>query len=103
MEARGLPSWRGARDDLVAQRDNPEWDVWVLDDEATGVIGVIGQTVVQRQGPSWGGRTRSVRSRLFSRGRSRILAVRDVLEAGDRGLETVGGDQPGLDQRRLLV
>jgi hypothetical protein len=47
MEARGLPSWRGARDDLVAQRDNPEWDVWVLDDEATGVIG---QTVVQRQG-----------------------------------------------------
>lgn len=51
MEARGLPSWRGARDDLVAQRDNPEWDVWVLDDEATGVIG---QTVVQRQGPSWG-------------------------------------------------
>src|SRR5438552_1707153 len=51
MEARGLPSWRDARDDLVAQCDNPEGDVWVLDDEAAGVIG---QTVVQRQGPPWG-------------------------------------------------
>jgi hypothetical protein len=27
MEARELPSWRGARDDLVAQCDNPEGDV----------------------------------------------------------------------------
>ena len=51
MEARGLPSWRSARDDLVAQCDNPEGDVWVLHDE---VAGVIGQTVVQRQGPLWG-------------------------------------------------
>ena len=51
MEARGLPSWRGARDDLVAQCDNPKDDVWVLDDEADGVIG---QTVVQRQGPPFG-------------------------------------------------
>lgn len=51
MESRGLPSWRGARDDLVAQCDNAEEDVWVLDDE---VAGVIGQTVVQRQGPPWG-------------------------------------------------
>jgi len=40
MEARGLPSWRGVKD-----------DVWVLDDEADGVIG---QTVVQRQGPPFG-------------------------------------------------
>ena len=48
MEARGLPSWRGAADDLVAQCENPESDVWVLDDEAAGVIG---QTVVQEQGP----------------------------------------------------
>lgn len=30
MEARGLPSWRDARDDLVAHFDNPEGDVWVL-------------------------------------------------------------------------
>jgi hypothetical protein len=51
MEARGLPSWRSATDDLVAQCDNPEGDVWVLDDEAGGVIG---QTVIQRQGPPWG-------------------------------------------------
>jgi hypothetical protein len=51
MEARGLPSWRGAADDLVAQCDNPESDVWVLDDEAAGVIG---QTVVQEQGPPFG-------------------------------------------------
>jgi hypothetical protein len=36
METKGLPSWRGARDDLVAQCDNPEGDVWVLDDEAAG-------------------------------------------------------------------
>jgi hypothetical protein len=36
MEARGLPSWRGAADDLVAQCDNPEGDAWVLDDEAAG-------------------------------------------------------------------
>jgi hypothetical protein len=36
MEARGLPSWRGARDDLVTQCDNSEGDVWVLDDEAVG-------------------------------------------------------------------
>jgi hypothetical protein len=51
MEARGLPSWRGARDDLAAQCDNPDGDVWVLDD---GAAGVIGQTVVQRQGPPFG-------------------------------------------------
>jgi len=51
LEARGLPSWRGARDDLVAQCDNAEGDAWVLDDE---VAGVIGQTVVQRQGPPFG-------------------------------------------------
>jgi hypothetical protein len=51
MEARGLPSWRGAADDLVAQCDNPESDVWVLDDEDAGVIG---QTVVQEQGPPFG-------------------------------------------------
>ena len=51
MEARELPSWRGARDELAAQCDNPEGDVWVLDDE---VAGVIGQTVVQRQGPPFG-------------------------------------------------
>jgi hypothetical protein len=51
MEARGLPSWHGPRDDIVAQCDNPERGVWVLDDEATGVIG---QTVVQRQGPPFG-------------------------------------------------
>jgi hypothetical protein len=51
MEARGLPSWRSARDDLVSQCDNAEADIWVLDDKATGVIG---QTVVQRQGPPWG-------------------------------------------------
>jgi len=51
LEARGLPSWRGAKDDLVTQCDNPEGDVWVLDDEASGVIG---QTVLQRQGPPFG-------------------------------------------------
>ena len=51
LEARGLPSWRSARDDVVAQCDNPEGDVWVLDDEAAGVIG---QTVVQWQGPPFG-------------------------------------------------
>jgi hypothetical protein len=36
---------------MVAQCDNPEGDVWILDDEATGVIG---QTVIQRQGPPFG-------------------------------------------------
>jgi hypothetical protein len=51
MEAKGLPSWRDATGGLVAQCDNPEGDVWVLDHEAAGVIG---QTVVQRQGPPWG-------------------------------------------------
>lgn len=51
LEARALPSWRGAKDDLMAQCDNPEGDVWVLDDEAAGVIG---QTVVQEQGPPFG-------------------------------------------------
>jgi hypothetical protein len=51
LEARGLPSWRGARDNLIDQCDNPGGDVWVLDDAATGVIG---QTVVQRQGPPFG-------------------------------------------------
>ena len=35
----------------MAQCDNPEGDVWVLDDKAGGVIG---QTVVQRQGPPFG-------------------------------------------------
>ena len=51
MEARGLPSWRSAAGDLVAQCDNPEGDVWVLDDEDAGVVG---QTVVQEQGPPFG-------------------------------------------------
>jgi hypothetical protein len=51
MEARGLPSWRGAADDLVAQCDNPDDDVWVLDDADAGVIG---QTVVQEAGPPFG-------------------------------------------------
>lgn len=51
MDARGLPSWRGAADDLVAQCDNPDSDVWVLDDEDAGVIG---QTVLQEQGPPFG-------------------------------------------------
>jgi hypothetical protein len=51
LEARGLPSWRGARDDLIAQCDNGEGDVWVLDD---GTAGVVGQTMVQREGPPFG-------------------------------------------------
>lgn len=51
QEGRGLPSWRGARDDLVGSCDNPEQDVWVLVDEAAGVIG---QTTVQEVGPPFG-------------------------------------------------
>jgi hypothetical protein len=51
MEQRGLPSWRGALDDLVAQCDNPDGDVWVLEDDERGVVG---QVVVQEQGPPWG-------------------------------------------------
>lgn len=51
MESRGLPSWLDAADDLVAQCDNPEGDVWVLTD---GAGTVIGQTVVQEQGPPFG-------------------------------------------------
>lgn len=51
LEERRLASWRDAKDDLVAQCDNPEQDVWVLDHEAAGVIG---QTVVQEQGPPFG-------------------------------------------------
>src|ERR1700722_4589906 len=51
MESRGLPSWRDAADDLVVQCDNPEGDVWVLDDAAATLIG---QTVVQEQGPPFG-------------------------------------------------
>jgi hypothetical protein len=58
--ARGMARWPSAT--------TPEGGVWVLDNE---VAGVIGRTVVQRQGPSWGGRTKSVRSRLcICRGRS---------------------------------
>lgn len=33
LEHRGLASWRGALDELVAQCDNPFGDVWVLADE----------------------------------------------------------------------
>jgi hypothetical protein len=51
MDTRGLPTWRDAAGDLVAQCDNPEGDVWVLDD---GAAGVIGQTVVQEIGPPFG-------------------------------------------------
>lgn len=47
----GLASWRGAKDELVASCDNSEKDVWVLDDEAAGVIG---QTTVQEVGPPFG-------------------------------------------------
>jgi hypothetical protein len=51
LEARGLPSWRGAKDDLVGSCDNPANDVWVLVDEAAGVLG---QTTVQEVGPPFG-------------------------------------------------
>ncbi|WP_352231480.1 GNAT family N-acetyltransferase [Actinomadura sp. NBRC 104425] len=51
MERRGLPSWRDSLDDLVAQCDNPDGDVWVLDSDEHGVVG---QMVVQDQGPPWG-------------------------------------------------
>jgi hypothetical protein len=51
LEARGLPSWRGAKDDLVGSCDNPESDAWVLVDDASGVLG---QTTVQEVGPPFG-------------------------------------------------
>lgn len=51
MEQRGLPSWRGALDELAAQCGNPDGDVWVLDSDEHGVVG---QMVVQDQGPPWG-------------------------------------------------
>nr|WP_157430397.1 GNAT family N-acetyltransferase [Actinomadura macra] len=51
MERRGLPSWRDAAEDLAAQCTNEAGDVWLLDDPARGVIG---QMVVQDQGPPWG-------------------------------------------------
>jgi hypothetical protein len=51
MEQSGLPSWRDALDDLVAQCDNLTGDVWVLDDDERGVVG---QVVVQDEGPPWG-------------------------------------------------
>jgi hypothetical protein len=35
--------------------------------------------------------------------RPRVLAVKPVLQLGDRGLETVKTEQPGIDQRRSLV
>ncbi|WP_242613911.1 GNAT family N-acetyltransferase [Actinomadura roseirufa] len=46
-----MPSWRDAADDLVAQCDNPDGDVWVLADPGRGVIG---QMLVQDVGPPWG-------------------------------------------------
>jgi hypothetical protein len=52
MEAKGLPSWRRAEDDLVASCDNPDGDVWVLDD--LDGAGIIGQTTVQEVGPPFG-------------------------------------------------
>ncbi|MCP2340276.1 GNAT family N-acetyltransferase [Actinomadura rupiterrae] len=51
QEGRGLPSWRSALDDLVAQCDNPDGDLWVLVDDQAGVVG---QMVVQDVGPPWG-------------------------------------------------
>ncbi|GAB3964967.1 hypothetical protein GCM10029978_026650 [Actinoallomurus acanthiterrae] len=51
MERKGLPSWWDAVDDLVAQCDNPDGDVWVLVDDEHGVVG---QMVIQDQGPPWG-------------------------------------------------
>jgi hypothetical protein len=51
LEQRGWPSWRDALDELVAQCDNPYEDVWVLQDDQRGVIG---QMLVQDQGPPWG-------------------------------------------------
>jgi hypothetical protein len=51
MEERGLPSWRASADDLADQCENPDGDVWIL----AGVEhGVVGQMVVQDQGPPWG-------------------------------------------------
>ena len=51
QEARGLPSGRGARDDLGSSCGNPEQGVWVLVEETAGVIG---QTTVQEAGPLFG-------------------------------------------------
>ncbi|MEV5710535.1 GNAT family N-acetyltransferase [Actinoallomurus sp. NPDC052274] len=51
LEQNGLESWRDAIDDLAAQCDNPAGDVWVLADDERGVVG---QVVVQDQGPPWG-------------------------------------------------
>ena len=51
LEARGLPSWRAATDDFVAECDNPADSAWILGDAAAGVIGL---TTVQRQGPPFG-------------------------------------------------
>ncbi|MFI0366449.1 GNAT family N-acetyltransferase [Actinomadura sp. 1N219] len=51
LERRGLESWRDALDDLVAQCDNPDGDVWLLEDDDHGVVG---QMLVQDQGPPWG-------------------------------------------------
>jgi hypothetical protein len=51
MEAKSLPSWRDASDDLVTQCDSPDGCVWILGDEAARVIG---KAVVQRQGQPWG-------------------------------------------------
>ena len=50
MEARSLPSWRGAGDDLWPSATTRRRTCG-FDDEAAGVIG---QAVVQRQGPPWG-------------------------------------------------
>ncbi|MFC9975598.1 GNAT family N-acetyltransferase [Spirillospora sp. NPDC127200] len=51
QEARGLRSWRDAVPDLVDQCDNPAGHVRVLDDDEHGVVG---QMLVQDQGPPWG-------------------------------------------------
>ncbi|MFD0899084.1 GNAT family N-acetyltransferase [Actinomadura sediminis] len=51
LERRGLQSWRDALHDLVAQCENPAGDVWVLADDERGVVG---QMLVQEQGPPWG-------------------------------------------------
>jgi hypothetical protein len=51
MDERGLPAWWDAIDGMAEQCRNHHGDVWVLDDPE---LGIIGQVLVQRQGPPFG-------------------------------------------------
>ncbi len=52
LEERGLPTWRDSADNLAAQAENPDGQMWVLEETAHSCV--VGCTTIQDEHPPWG-------------------------------------------------